>query len=120
MVFAVNVIGSEVGANYTFDRECKVLATANVDYTILKFSAARKMAEAKFPYRIVRGSLPLPTEEYLLSSDDLMRVIFNLLISTLSLLLLLLYLLICFLLIFLCLIILSCEFILFLGHFRDR
>ena len=44
-------------------------------YTIFKYSEVRKMGEAKFPYRIVRGVLPLPTDGQVLSSDDLMRVL---------------------------------------------
>lgn len=74
VVFAVNVQGDELGENITFDETCKLLSDANVNYTILKFGDVRKMKESKFPYRIVRGSLPLPSDGDLLGSEDLMRV----------------------------------------------
>jgi hypothetical protein len=45
----------------TFDEAVETLKAANIVYTICKFGATRKMAEAKYPYRIVRGELPLPT-----------------------------------------------------------
>jgi hypothetical protein len=45
----------------TFEEAVETLKAANIVYTICKFGAVRKMGEAKYPYRIVRGSLPLPT-----------------------------------------------------------
>lgn len=75
VVFAVNVQGEEKGEGMTFDEAVNTLEAANVVYTICKFGAVRKMGEAKYPYRIVRGSLALPTEGQTLSSEDLMRVL---------------------------------------------
>lgn len=75
VVFAVNVQGVEKGEGVTFDEAVETLKAANVVYTIFKFGAVRKMQEAKYPYRIVRGDLPLPTEGQTLSSEDLMRVL---------------------------------------------
>jgi hypothetical protein len=75
-VFAVNV-GADAkysAAGATFDDVCAKLSAANVAYTIIKFGPVTEMAEAKFPYRIVRGPLALPTEGQMLSSGDLMRV----------------------------------------------
>lgn len=78
-VFAVPVWGDEVGADVTFSETTEKLSKAGVDYTILKFSGedVTRMGEAKFPFRIVRAAMPLPGTETgpVLSSDDLMRVI---------------------------------------------
>jgi hypothetical protein len=74
VVFAVNVTPAEAGADITFGPAQKILADANISYTILKYGAVRKMGEARFPYRIVRGALPLPTEGDMLASEDLLRV----------------------------------------------
>ena len=73
-VFAVYVGSDESGEGVTFNSACEILATANVDYTIIKFGPVKKMAEAKVPFRLVRGELALPTEGGVLSSEDLMRV----------------------------------------------
>ena len=75
VVFAVKVSEGEMGADVIFADVCKTLADAGVSYTLFKYSQTRKMGEAKFPYRIVRGVLPMPTEGQVLSSDDLMRVL---------------------------------------------
>lgn len=76
-VFAVPVGEDEGGADVTFTPICDKLKSAGIDYTILKFgaSAASRMGEAKFPYRIVRGESALPEGGEVLSSDDLMRII---------------------------------------------
>ena len=73
-VFAVNVELGESGEGVTFESSVATLAAANVDYTIIKYGNVRKMAEAKYPYKIVRGALSLPVEGGILSSEDLMRV----------------------------------------------
>ena len=46
-----------------------------MDYTIIKFGDVRNMAEAKYPYRIVRADAAVPEDEGMLSSGDLMRVL---------------------------------------------
>jgi len=79
-VFAVAVGAEEQGADVVFKDACDVLTKGNVAYTIVKFGdkLVRKMGEAKFPFRIVRGALPLPVGEgdsASLSSEDLMRVL---------------------------------------------
>lgn len=76
-VFAVPVGEDEAGADVTFDPACDKMKSAGVDYTIIKFGAnsASRMGEAKFPYRIVRGESALPEGGEILSSDDLMRII---------------------------------------------
>ena len=73
-VFAVKMDETERGADVTFDAACAALSAAGVDYTIIKYGEMRPMAEAKYPYRIVRGVLPLPTEGDGLSTGDLWRV----------------------------------------------
>ena len=78
VVFAVPVGADEAGADVNFSETTDKLSKAGVDFTILKFGQeVIRMGEAKFPFRIVRGSMPLPGSETgpLLSSDDLMRVI---------------------------------------------
>jgi hypothetical protein len=74
-VFAVRVEGAERGADVAFDAPCEVLRAAGVDYTIVKYGEVRTMAEAKYPYRIVRGVLPLPAEGEGLSTGDLWRIL---------------------------------------------
>ena len=74
-VFAVRVDSTERGADVTFDAACQVLGAAKVDYTILKYGEVRTMGEAKYPYRIVRGILPLPAEGEGLSTGDLWRIL---------------------------------------------
>ena len=74
VVFAVCVSPEESGEGVTFDTAVATLSAANIAYTIIKYGAVRKMGEAKFPYKIVRGDLSLPSEGDILSSDDLMRV----------------------------------------------
>ena len=78
VVFAVHVqTEEEKGPEFTFAEVCDKLKGAGIDYTILKYSDPRKMEEAKFPYRIVRDVLPMPTGGRFncLSQDDLIRVI---------------------------------------------
>ena len=74
VVFAVCVPPGESGEGIVFDSAVATLTAANIAYTILKYGAVRKMGEAKYPYKIVRGVLALPTEGGVLSSEDLMRV----------------------------------------------
>ena len=74
VVFAVCVPPEESGEGVTFDTAVATLSAANIAYTIIKYGVVRKMGEAKFPYKIVRGELSIPTEGDILSSDDLMRV----------------------------------------------
>ena len=74
VVFAVKVEESEIGAGVVFDSVCQTLSSGGVAYTIFKYGDTRKVGEAKFPFRIVRGVLPMPTEGQCLSSDDLMRI----------------------------------------------
>jgi hypothetical protein len=74
VVFGVPVSGEESGADVTYESARSTLEAANVAFTIVKYGTVTKMGEAKFPYRIVRGALPIPTEGPVLSSDDLMRV----------------------------------------------
>lgn len=75
VVFAVKVAADEMGDGVVYESATSTLSKAGVSYTIFKYHETRKMGEAKFPYRIVRGVLPLPTEGELLSSDDLMRIL---------------------------------------------
>jgi|MDTB01.2.fsa_nt_gb hypothetical protein len=77
VVFAVPVLEEESGADVMFPETTEKLKRAGVDYTIIKFGVnqATRMGEAKFPYRISRGELPLPQAGEILSSDDLMRII---------------------------------------------
>jgi hypothetical protein len=85
VVFAVNVSGSgeEQGEGVGFKESCDLLREAGVSFTILKHGAVRAMAEGKYPYRIVREALPLPTLSaansvsgtFDLSSEDLFRVL---------------------------------------------
>jgi hypothetical protein len=77
VVFAVKVApdSRNAGEGVQFDDVCTALSTGGVAFTIFKYSETRKMGEAKFPFRIVRGALALPTEGEILSSDDLMRVL---------------------------------------------
>lgn len=75
VVFAVKVGAEEMGEGVVYESATSTLSQAGVAYTIFKYHETRKMGEAKFPYRIVRGVLPLPTEGELLSSDDLMRIL---------------------------------------------
>ena len=59
----------------TFNAACSTLQNAGVDYTILKYGDVRTMAEAKYPYRVMRGGLSIPTEGQGLSTGDLWRII---------------------------------------------
>ena len=82
VVFAVNVSESERGANVTFPEIREQLSLAGIIFTIVKYSSVRQMGEGKYPYRIERGTSPLPvlTPEnsvvgtFDLSSQDLYRV----------------------------------------------
>jgi hypothetical protein len=73
-VFAVKLDEAERGADVTFASACAAMKSAGVEYTIVKYGDLRPMAEAKYPYRIVRDVLPLPTEGDGLSTGDLWRV----------------------------------------------
>lgn len=82
VIFGVNVSSAERGADVTFPAICEQLTAAGVLYTIVKYGEVRKMSEGKYPYRIVRGVLPLPELDpvnsvvgtFDLSSQDLYRV----------------------------------------------
>ena len=74
VVFAVSVTPEEAGADVVFEEASKILGDASIAYTVLKFGEVKDLAEAKQPYRIVRGSKALPTEGEILSSKDLLRV----------------------------------------------
>ena len=82
VVFGVNVSSAERGADVTFPATCEQLTAAGVLYTIVKYGEVRKMSEGNYPYRIVRGVLPLPeltpansvVGTFDLSSQDLYRV----------------------------------------------
>jgi hypothetical protein len=73
-VFAVRVSPDEQGENTNYDDITARLRDAGVAYTIIKFADFVPLAEAKYPYRIVRGNKALPTEGRSLSSHDLFRV----------------------------------------------
>jgi len=75
VVFAINVDPTESGENVTYDGACKLLSDAGIAYTFIKYTNVQQMGEAKFPYRIVRGIRPLPTLGTMLASEDLMRVV---------------------------------------------
>ena len=77
VVFAVPVLEVESGTGVMFPEATEKLKKGGVDFTIIKFGVdqALRMGEAKFPYRISRGELPLPQAGDILSSDDLMRII---------------------------------------------
>lgn len=77
VVFAVKVSEFETKLpDLIFSDACSILSDAGIAYTIIKYSSVATMAEAKFPYRIVRGSKPLPDAGSTpLSSEDLMRVL---------------------------------------------
>ena len=80
VVFAVKVGAAEMGADVEFSEATEALRRGGVAFTLFKYAAVRKMGEAKFPFRIVRGVLPLPTSAdtfggEVLSSDDLMRIL---------------------------------------------
>ena len=77
VLFAVPVSLEESGSDVTFPEVTKKLESGGIDYTIIKFGVnqATRMGEAKFPYRITRGELALPQAGEILSSDDLMRII---------------------------------------------
>jgi hypothetical protein len=77
VVFATPVLSDGMGADVTFAGPCEKMTSAGIDYTILKFGAdsVTRMGEAKFPYRIVRGEAAIPVGGEVLSSDDLMRII---------------------------------------------
>ena len=75
VVFAVNLTAEEsTQENLIFDEAQSILSSAGIQYTIIKFSQMRDMAEAKYPYRIVHGVRALPNEVPL-SDQDLMRVL---------------------------------------------
>lgn len=74
VVFAVNLTESEASQEeLTFEDARSILTNGDVKYTIIKFGKVRALAEAKQPYRIVRGVKPVPNETPL-SDQDLMRV----------------------------------------------
>jgi hypothetical protein len=78
LVLGVHVPADMRGPDMCFEDAQKLLTEAGVAFTIVKFGDVRKMGEAKYPYRIMRGALPLPeASDYaaLLSSEDLMRVL---------------------------------------------
>lgn len=78
VVFGVHVPSDMRGPDVVFEEAQKTLAEAGTAFTIIKFGDVRKMGEAKYPYRIMRGALPLPEESETgnaLSSEDLMRVL---------------------------------------------
>lgn len=80
VVFAVCLDDSErKTTDMEFKEACEKMNAAGVKYTILKYGDLQKMAEAKFPYRVQRGALELPSPEGsmapALSSGDLMRIV---------------------------------------------
>ena len=86
VVIGVNCSNSEyVGEGVTFSTECELLQKAGISYTILKYTDLRAMEEGKYPYRVVRDQLPIPSLDTLtspslqgsfpLSTEDLYRVI---------------------------------------------
>jgi hypothetical protein len=82
VVFAVNLAEGEQGPDLVFPDVTAQLAAAGVAYTIVKYGELRAMGEGKYPYRIVRGVLPLPVQSpstsvvgtFPLSTQDLYRV----------------------------------------------
>lgn len=76
VVFGINLSGSETEASdLVFTKETELLAKSGIHYTLLKYSSLNlsKVGESKVPYRIVRGSLPLPQGK-ILSHEDLLRM----------------------------------------------
>jgi hypothetical protein len=72
-VFGVNMTSSD-NTSDMFESAANVLRAANVVYTIVKYAATTNMAESKYPYRIVRGELPIPSQGTMLANQDLYRV----------------------------------------------
>jgi hypothetical protein len=77
VVFAVNLKEEERSQiDLEFSEACSILRDAGTDFTIIKYGDVAIFEEAKFPYRVVRGSAPLPnSQDRFLSSGDLMRII---------------------------------------------
>lgn len=77
VVFAVNLKEEERRlADLEFNEACSILRDAGTDFTIIKYGDVVNFEEAKFPYRVVRGSAPLPeNQDHFLCSGDLMRII---------------------------------------------
>lgn len=78
IVLAVRLSPEEEEVGLTYNDTADKLAAAGVNYTIINFgSTVEKEGEARYPYRIRLGSLPLPkpTVGHYLCSGDLLRVI---------------------------------------------
>jgi len=83
VVFAVQLQNDESGPDVCFSPICEQLSAAGVLYTIVKYGELRPMGEGKYPYRIVRGALPIPSltrsnspvGSFPLSTQDLYRVL---------------------------------------------
>lgn len=77
VVFAICLNDDEkFKSDFEFENARDILKSSGVRFTFLKYGDVRQLSEAKFPYRVVRGALPLPAQqEYSLSSGDLMRII---------------------------------------------
>ena len=74
VVLAVNLtIDESTSENLVFQEAQDIFKAAEIQFTIVKYSQTRQMAEAKYPYRVTRDVLPLPSETPL-SDGDLMRV----------------------------------------------
>lgn len=75
VVLAVNLtVDESTTENLVFQEAQDIFKAADIQYTIVKYSQTRQMAEAKYPYRVTRDVLPLPCETPL-SDGDLMRVL---------------------------------------------
>eukprot|EP01035_Chromulina_nebulosa_P019399 gene19399-25272_t len=74
VVFAVNASSSEL-VDPMFSDVTKFLIENGIVYTIVKYSSVTSYAESTYPYRIVRGELPVPIEGKMLASQDLFRVL---------------------------------------------
>lgn len=62
-VFAVCVTPEQQGEDVTFENACAILSKKSVQFTIIKFAGVSNIPEATKPYRIVRGLLPIPSED---------------------------------------------------------
>jgi hypothetical protein len=77
VVFTVQLAENECSrSDLKFEESSSILKSAGIQFTFLKHGRYRDMEESKFPYRVVRGSLPIPeAEAHMLSSGDLMRIV---------------------------------------------
>jgi len=78
VVFGVRLTPEEEEVGNTYNETTEKLINAGINYTIVNFGQnVEKESEARYPYRIRLGSLPLPkpTVGHYLCSGDLLRVI---------------------------------------------